>query len=316
MTVQDLMERASKAYYDGEAFLTNEQYDRLEKINGSIIAGEGDTPHAYRMYSLNKHYGDINTGPVNVGLCVESPKLDGAAVSILYVDGDLVHALTRGNGIKGRDITSKLAYLGVPEAINQNGIVQICGEVVARKDVPNSRNFASGALNQKDLAAFYEKVAEGDMKFVAYNVQNEEDWGLSDTYIGDMILLQDMGFLTVENFDTANYPTDGVVYRMAYNQQFNSQGFTSKHPKGAFAFKENQEAVVTKLLDVIWQTGKSGKVTPVGILDPVIIGEAKVSRATLNNIAFIEALDLEIGCDVEIVRSGEIIPCIIGRAGD
>ena len=77
--------------------------------------------------------------------------------------------------------------------------------------------------------------------------------------------------------------------------------------------KEKQEGVVTKLLDVVWQTGKSGVVTPVAILDPVLIGEATVSRATLHNMEYIQGLNLEIGCMVEVIRSGEIIPRVVQR---
>ena len=90
-------------------------------------------------------------------------------------------------------------------------------------------------------------------------------------------------------------------------------GYTAHHPKGAFALKEKQQGVITKLLDVIWQTGKSGIVSPVAILEPVIIGEATISRATLHNISYIRELGLEIGCQVEVIRSGEIIPRIVKR---
>jgi DNA ligase (NAD+) len=89
-----------------------------------------------------------------------------------------------------------------------------------------------------------------------------------------------------------------------------SLGYTAKHPRGAYAVKERGASVETRLLDVIWQTGKTGKVTPVAILEPVMIGDALVSRATLNNIAFIRALDIKIGDTVGVIRSGEIIPCI------
>ena len=90
-------------------------------------------------------------------------------------------------------------------------------------------------------------------------------------------------------------------------------GHTAHHPRGAFAKKVRQEGVVTKLLDVVWQVGKSGNVSPVGILEPVNIGGATVSRATLHNIAIIEDLGLEIGCMVEVIRAGEIIPQIVAR---
>jgi len=88
-------------------------------------------------------------------------------------------------------------------------------------------------------------------------------------------------------------------------------GYTSHHPRGAYALKEQQEIQQTILKDVIWQVGKSGQVSPVAVLEPVEIGGAIVQRATLHNISYIEDLGLEIGCRVEVIRSGEIIPRIV-----
>ena len=106
------------------------------------------------------------------------------------------------------------------------------------------------------------------------------------------------------------------VYRINENTLFDKQGYTAHHPRGAFALKERKEGVVTTLIDVEWQTGKSGIVTPVAILDPIIIGDAEVSRATLHNIEYIQSLNLEIGCKVEVIRSGEIIPRILRRVDE
>jgi len=103
------------------------------------------------------------------------------------------------------------------------------------------------------------------------------------------------------------------VFRVNDTQLFQDLGYTAKHPRGAYAKKERAAHVETKLLDVEWQVGKSGKVTPVAILEPVYIGDALVSRATLNNPGFIEMLDLQIGDTVAIIRSGEIIPCILHK---
>ena len=318
--MKTLLESASKAYYDGNPFLTNEQYDSLERIYGQIISGNGDVPHAFRMYSLQKKY--VGDDLPNLKSYIKSPKLDGAAVSILYVDGDLCHALTRGDGFKGRDITDKLARLGLPEMVNVNGMVQVTGEVVCKSTVPNPRNYVSGALNLKGMEEFVTKSNEGELKFIAYEIQTVENRrGFKDTYLEDLEFMEKLGFWTVRQLKTdegfayysmpVKYLTDGIVYRLNDNKEFNTLGHTSKFPRGAFALKENAEAVHTVLKDVIWQTGKSGKVSPVAILEPVKIGDAMVSRATLNNIDFIKALGLYIGCKVGIVRSGEIIPCVV-----
>ena len=121
------------------------------------------------------------------------------------------------------------------------------------------------------------------------------------------------GFNTVDTFDYQNYPTDGMVYRINSRKSFDKMGHTAHHPRGAFALKEQKEGVHTELLDVVWQVGKSGVVSPVAILSPVEVEGAIVSRATLHNIEYIRSLDLEIGCTVEVIRSGEIIPRILGR---
>jgi DNA ligase (NAD+) len=129
-----------------------------------------------------------------------------------------------------------------------------------------------------------------------------------------MHVLKQLGFNTVLEPELAKiYPSDGIVVRLNNNHQFEQLGYTSKHPRGAYARKERAQHVETKLLAVEWQVGKSGKVTPVAILEPVKIGDAVVSRATLNNPGFIEALDLRIGDTVAVARAGEIIPCILHK---
>ena len=100
---------------------------------------------------------------------------------------------------------------------------------------------------------------------------------------------------------------------MAKNIEFEKLGYTAKHPKGAYALKDRAEHVETTLLGVEWNVGKSGRVTPIAILEPIYIGDALISRATLNNPGFIETLDLQIGCKVAVIRSGEIIPTVLFR---
>ena len=332
-SMKSYLKRLSELYYDGTPEVSNEEYEALEAIYGQTISGSGDIEHAYRMFSLKKHYDKDGELPLNKRSCVETPKLDGAALSLLYVNGTFQHALTRGDGVMGRNVSSKLMTLNIPLTISHPGIIQVTGEVVASKDVENSRNYASGALNQKDMAVWEQKKTDGNMRFVAYNVQGVPNlWGFSSNYVTDMKDLNNMGFdvitigldpvitygqdnveiITSTPWDTI-YPTDGIVYRLSDNREFNEAGFTDKFPRGAIAWKEEQESVQTTLLSVEWQVGKSGKVSPVAILETVVIGEANISRATLNNQAYIEALDLEIGCTVEVIRSGEIIPKIIGR---
>ncbi len=304
--MKDFLDRAAKAYYEGESILTDDEFDILaakydyKSVGHTITDG---IPPLFTMYSLQKYF-DLQDAPDLSGY-VSTPKLDGAAVAIVYVNGQLVQALTRGDGTMGRDITEKLKLL-VPTEIPYQGIIQVTGEIVCPSHVTNARNLAAGSLNLKDMVEFHARP----LTFVAYGLQGSS----IHTWTGSMKYLKAQGFHTVDSFDSSNYPTDGIVYRIDDNQTFDSMGYTAHHPRGAFALKEQKEGVVTKLLDVVWQVGKSGVVSPVAILDPVLVGDATVSKATLHNIEYIRGLNLEIGCMVEIIRSGEIIPRIIKRA--
>ena len=306
--MRDFLDKACIDYYEGRPQLTDEEFDLLAEKHQYNKVGYQVTdavPHTYRMYSLKKCF-DLEDAPLAIEECIETPKLDGAAVSLLYVAGFLQLALTRGDGIQGRDITDKMRLL-VPDQISMTAMVQITGEVVAPSSIPNARNYAAGSLNLKDHDEFFERSKE--LWFVAYGQEKVVNRNYDATLEG----LERMGFNTALSFDCTNYPTDGTVYRLRDNFKFEEMGYTSNHPRGAFALKEQKQGVETTLVDVVWQLGKSGVVSPVGVLDPIEIGGATVSRATLHNIEYIRDLDLEIGCRVEVIRSGEIIPRIVRR---
>ena len=302
------LEKASAMYYNGNPILSDEEFDalarkyRYEEVGYQVTDG---IPHMYRMYSLRKVFNlnDIESGTSPM---VRTPKLDGAAVSLQYVNGHLAQALTRGDGQIGRDITLKMEEL-VPNVIGIKGELQITGEVVAPDMIPNARNFAAGSLNLKDQSEFRSRAQT--LKFVAYDIQGAKYERLSDA----MDHLARNGFEVITHFDASAFPTDGEVFRVDNYEAFYKLGYTAHHPRGAFALKEQKDGVITELLDVVWQVGKSGVVSPVAILRPVEVGDALVSRATLHNIEYIRSLGLEIGCQVEVIRSGEIIPRIVRR---
>lgn len=313
--IEQFLDSASKAYYAGSPFISDEQFDRLAETVDYNKVGATETSakkarHLYQMYSLQKFYEDENQKRPLEGErdIVASIKLDGAALSLLYIDGNLVRAITRGDGVEGQDVTDKFLATTtlVPHKIDYKGVVQVIGEVAAPKTVENARNYAAGSLNLKSVDEFRTRA----VSFFAYGVQP----ALTPTYRGDMQELSKLGFATILEQDLDKiYPCDGVVFRVNNNERFYELGYTAKHPRGAYAKKERAEHVETTLLDVEWQVGKSGKVTPVAILEPVYIGDALVSRATLNNPGFIEMLDLQIGDRVAVIRSGEIIPCILHK---
>lgn len=305
--MKDFLDRASQMYYQGSPILSDAEFDSLARKYNYNAVGHSITdgvPHLFKMYSLQKIFTEADL-PDEDMVC--TPKLDGAAVSLTYVEGTLAMALTRGDGNLGKDITEKMLVLA-PSFIPFDGTVQITGEVVAPSSIPNARNYASGSLNLKDMDEFRERC----LVFVAYDAQVRAV-SIQDTYADTLRELRSYYFRTVDTFDTNGYPTDGLVYRVRSNKTFEKLGYTAHHPRGAFALKEMAAGVVTKLLDVVWQVGKSGVVSPVAILEPVNINDAIVSRATLHNIQYIESLELEIGCNVEVIRSGEIIPRILRR---
>ncbi|NDG29571.1 DNA ligase [bacterium] len=307
------LDQASQAYYTGIPIISDIVFDKLaESCNylkvGATTHGK-KSKHLYQMFSLQKWYeNEGKPNPLANEHTTSSIKLDGAAISLLYIDGYLVQALTRGDGVEGQVITDKIFEYGnlVPIKIPISAPTQITGEIVAPKYIENARNYAAGSLNLKDLAEFRTRA----LQFFAYQMIPN----ISSNWLDELDWLKSCGFNTVIEPDLDSiYPSDGVVVRVVDNNRFQELGFTSKHPRGALAVKERAKHVETKLLGVEWNVGKTGKVTPTAILEPVFIGDALVSRATLNNPGFIEALDLQIGDIVAVARSGEIIPCILHK---
>jgi DNA ligase (NAD+) len=190
-----------------------------------------------------------------------------------------------------------------------DGFYQITGEIVASKDIKNSRNYAAGALGLKDQQEYWSRK----LTFVPYDVQSPRlhhckfwtdrlDW------------LCNLGFHDIRDEELEDrFPTDGYVWRVNSLRDYDKMGYTAHHPRGSFAVKEAQKPVVTTLREVTWQLGKSGVVSPVGHFDPIEIGGATIRKATLHNMEYIRNLGLEIESKILVVRSGEIIPRIIGR---
>jgi len=312
VSLKEFLEECKAAYYAGNPIISDSQYDALEdSYNNTLDIGTnaGRTKHWYKMYSLKKHYTDEEYP--NDRMYFVTPKLDGAAIALRYIKGVLDSVVTRGNGEYGEDVThlftgQSCSELELPYILDCDLTVQITGEICAPSHIENARNYAAGALNLKDAEEFLDRT----ITFFAYDMQ-ESSYKL---YVETLAVLANLGFNTVSGCDTSGYPQDGKVFRIDNNEEYNKLGYTSKHPRGAFALKERSEGVKTILLRVDWETGKSGKVTPVAILDRVNIDGAQVSRATLNNPGFIEALDLHIGDAVMVERAGGIIPRIIKKA--
>lgn len=314
----NFLDLASKAYYDGNPILPDAVFDQLaascnyNKVGA--VQRENAEKHYYRMFSLQKHYEGKTKRPFTESdyEISDSPKVDGAAISLLYCNGALTRVLTRGDGIEGLVVTDKfLASNVVPKTLPSSivpRVFQVTGELAAKTSVDNARNYAAGSLGLNSV----EEFAKRDLTFFAYGAHP----CVESTFQEDMALLESLGFNTIlgDLASSNQFPKDGRVIRVNDNKTFYDLGFTAKHPRGAYAVKENQEGVVATILGVEWNTGKTGKVTPVALITPVDIDGALVSRVTLNNPGFIKALDLNIGDEVLVIRSGGIIPCVVGKA--
>jgi len=307
--MKQLLDKASAAYYVGNPIMSDEEFDALATDYAAIGAAptKSKSQHPYPMWSLNKVY--TEDPPFTGG--IKSPKLDGAAIRLTYSIA-LFAGATRGNGVIGEGITDLLkhyAYKGVlPIQIPATGTYQIVGEMVAPKHIKNSRNYAAGALNLKSIP----EAMERELTFIAYGIEPH----LSTSWSSDMAVLRSWGFNTVLDSDWDQFPQDGTVYRIDSYAEFNALGYTSKYPRGAYAHKVQSAGEITTLLDVVWSVGRSGVVSPVAILEPVEVEDAIVAKATLHNMAYINALNLDIGCKVRVIRSGGVIPRIIGRVYD
>ena len=211
--MREFLDRACKLYYEGKPILKDHEFDILAKKHNYKKVGHTVTdgvPHHFPMRSLQKVF-DLNDAPtwymIKAFDVVCSPKLDGAAVSILYINGRLELALTRGDGKIGKDVTDKLKLL-VPNKLNFNapGIYQLTGEIVAPKEIANARNYAAGALNLKSIAEFSCRR----IQFVLYGAEpNRKEY-----WTEEMDAYSHSGFLTVLEVVPYKYPTDGVVYRL------------------------------------------------------------------------------------------------------
>jgi DNA ligase (NAD+) len=297
-----------KLYYDlGKPVLEDSEYDGLfdqlveiEKLQNwkdsdsptvRITASTGKVKHPHRLYSLKKVYERTD---VDAAFSIELPKLDGVNLSITYVKGNLNTMLTRGDGEYGESVMHLSRVIkGVPVSVNDD--FTYVGEAVTdNHDVENFRNYVAGALGLKSA-----KEAESrNLRFIVHDIL-----GCELPYLGRMALARANGFDTVDVGDYSAYPQDGIVFRTDSYDAEQELGYTAKYPRFAVALKKKEHfSAVTYLKDIQWAVGRSGVVTPVGIVEPVVLDSATVSRVILHNIDFVEQNGLRRGDMVLIER--------------
>lgn len=286
-----------------EAFELKQGWSDYDSPTRKVGGTAGKVKHPFKLYSLKKVY-DINE--VDSDFSVELPKIDGANVTILYRNGNLALALTRGDGEFGEDVTYLVQHISnIPTKINTTQLeIIVNGECVTDNEVTNFRNYVSGALGLDSEEEFKSR----NIKFIAH------DWlGIDIDYKARMNIVKSFGFDTV--FDKAvcdKYPKDGTVYRLDSYKESIKLGWTSKYPRFAVALKPRGVlTAVAELKDLIWVIGRTGTVNPVGIISPASLDGAVITRVTLHNIGIIEEHGLSLGDTIEIERAGGVIPKFI-----
>ncbi len=349
------------AYYQGEPLVADAEYDAIEDELRALVGEHPElTPdpnpleevgapsvlhapvrHSRPMLSLEKA-----TKAEQVEAFYERfpgqqvvvmPKLDGLSLALVYEDGRLARAVTRGDGTTGEDVTTLVRAIadGVPTKVGSTAKTEVRGELVmlrstfaayneAHPDKPliNPRNAAAGTVRAKDPKT----VEERRLRFFAFDLETAGEVH-DDLEAG----LKALGFdaADMRHTDTAeqaqetiseieatrnelDYDLDGAVLRLADRTAYAAAGTRSSSPRGALAFKFAAEEKTTILADVIWDVGKIGKVAPVAVLEPVFVGGTTVTRATLANQEVIRARDVRIGDTVLVRRAGDVIPFVAG----
>jgi DNA ligase (NAD+) len=281
---------------------------------------------------------------------VIEPKADGVAVSLLYEKGELRYAATRGDGTVGDDITQNITTIrAVPKRLKGDApdVLEVRGEAYLDKngfaklnaertkaglpEFANPRNAAAGSLKQLDPAIAAQRplgvifYGTGEIEGIALQKHSDlfallkklglpgtERWWLADSVEEILSAIHELDRVR-HDFP---YQTDGAVIKVDSFAQREILGFTAKSPRWAIAFKYEAERVETRLLDVLIQVGRTGTLTPVAALEPVIVSGSRVARATLHNEEEIERKDVRIGDVVIVEKAGEVIPAVVGVRTD
>lgn len=325
------------------------QFDSpTKRVGGEPVKAFTRHTHIFRLYSLDKAvtFDELSAFFTRVSKAVKNPeytveyKFDGLTMCLTYDKGKFVRATTRGNGVEGEDVTAQcLTVKSFPLTINYKGLIEVQGEAIIRLSVldnynktateqlKNARNAAAGAIRNLDPKV----TASRKPEIIFYNINYMQDETPS-TQTGIFEFLKQNGFKTfnflrvcktesevfsaIEEIETERKKldvlTDGAVVKLNDVSSRDIMGYTDKFPRWAIAYKFEAEETVTTVKDVIWQVGRTGKLTPLAIVEPVDLGGATVKRATLNNFGDLSKKDVKINSKVIIRRSNEVIPEILG----
>lgn len=337
-------------YYQGRPEISDIDYDRLEDelrnldpanptllIVGSTTSASDKIKHDKKMLSLEKTYvlDDLVSwmGKEDV---LSTYKLDGISCSLIYENGEMAIAKTRGDGSFGENITKKVMWISnVPKSITSKNKIEIRGELYCDEESffklslemekidlekPSSqRNIVAGLMGRKDNLELCRYI-----KFMAFDYLSDERLTLEEEKFKH---LKNLGFLIPEVevhhtkksledlidrarhfMSEGEYQIDGLVFTFNKISHHEEMGETSHHPRYKMAFKFQGESKETMLKEIIWSVSRNGILTPVGEVDPVELSGAMISRVTLHNYGMVYANNLKSGDIIEIIRSGEVIP--------
>ena len=371
------VEEHNRRYYEEAApTVSDREYDRLyaelvdletkfpnlmtldsptQRVGGKPLEAFGQITHHAPMLSLDNTYSEEEVTAFYARISrllpnekirvVIEPKVDGVAVSLLYENGQLRHAATRGDGMVGDDITQNIKTIrSVPDELRGKApkILEVRGEVYMDKKgfeklnaeraeaglavFANPRNAAAGSLKQLDSNI----VAKRPLGVVFYGTGAIDGVDV-DLHSKIFPFLKKLGLPATKRWWSADsveeilqaireldrvrkdfpYQTDGAVVKVDSFEQRERLGFTAKSPRWAIAYKYEAERVETRLIDIVVQVGRTGTLTPVAMLEPVVVSGSTVSRATLHNEDEIKRKDIRIGDRVVIEKAGEVIPAVV-----
>ena len=369
-SIEILIKWAYAYYVQDNPLASDEEYDLLartclefEKLNpkdihpnspnkrvgGLILEGFEKASHLSRMWSQEdvfnteeledwiKRANKVNT---NLEFFCE-PKFDGASLNLIYENGLLKQAITRGDGTIGEDVTNNVMTIhSIPLKIKEKSLIEIRGEIVIKKAdfekineeraknnealFANPRNAASGSLRQLDPNITAKRklffnvwgIGQNSLEHKRLSEKMEYIYSLGfvkpplQTIANNVNEIEEIYHKIIASRDQIEMMLDGMVVKINDIETQDELGYTVKFPRWSCAYKFPAVEKTTKIKDIILQVGRTGVITPVALVEPTLIDGSTVSRATLHNFDEIERLDLKIGDEVIIIKSGDIIPKI------
>ncbi len=372
--VEEIRAHDRRYYVDNAPIVSDREYDKLfaelkdlERDHPDLITGDSPTqrigtqpvdgfervPHPQRMYSLDNTYdeGELRDflervkgglGDEGTVKLVVEPKLDGASMELIYRDGILEKALTRGDGVEGENVTSNVKTIrSLPLRIPSTGEVIARGEIFINREnleavnrereergepaFANPRNAAAGSLRLLDPSI----TARRPLRIILYELIGAS--GMPDSHIECLEWLAEQGLPThgiqcvctsqeevtaaISEFDSMRndlpFEIDGAVVKVDRVDFRERLGFTARFPRWAVAYKFEALKAQTRLIDILVQVGRTGALTPVAVLEPVALAGTTISRASLHNEDEIRSKDIRVGDMVVVEKAGEIIPQVV-----